>query len=43
MLYSAKKFNYIDEKQFSDIKNKCIALSVKIYNLIKYIKEKNKK
>ena len=43
MLYSAKKFGYIDEKFFSETKNKCINLSVKIYNLIKYLKEKNKK
>ncbi len=43
MLYSAKKFGYIDEKCFSETKSKCINLSVKIYNLIKYLKEKNKK
>lgn len=43
MLYSAKKFGYIDEKYFQTQKNKCMALSVKIYNLIKYLKEKNKK
>ncbi len=42
MLYSAKKFAYIDEKYFSEMKSKCIALSVKIYNLIRYLKEKNK-
>lgn len=43
MLYSARKFEYIDEKYFLDIKNRCITLSIKIYNLIKYLKEKNKK
>jgi hypothetical protein len=43
MLYSAKKFGYIDEKDFIKIKNNCTGLSVQIYNLIKYLKEKNKK
>lgn len=43
MLYSARKFGYIDEKYFLEAKSKCIVLSVKIYNLIKYLKEKNKK
>ena len=43
MLYSAKKFGYIDEEYFSETKSKCITLSIKIYNLIKYLKDKNTK
>jgi four helix bundle protein len=42
MLYSAMKFNYIDEKQFTDFKYRCMTLSTKIYNFIKYLKEKTK-
>jgi hypothetical protein len=40
MLYTAKKFGYIDEKYFIEKRERCITLSVKIYNLIKYLKEK---
>lgn len=42
MLYSAKNFNYITEKQFEDFKYRCMTLSTKIYNFIKYLKDKTK-
>ena len=42
MLYSAQRFSYIDEKQFIDFKYRCMTISTKIYNFIKYLKEKTK-
>ena len=42
MLYAAKKFWYITETQFESFKYKCMTISTKIYNFIKYLKEKTK-
>ena len=42
MLYAAQRFSYINEQQFSDFKYRCMTLSTKIYNFIKYLKEKEK-
>ena len=42
MLYAAKQFGYITEKQFENFKYKCMTISTKTYNFIKYLKEKTK-
>jgi len=39
MLYSAHKFWYIMQKQFDDLKDKCLSLSTKISNFIKVLKD----
>ncbi len=40
MIILAKEFNYLNEQQEKHFINKAITLSVKIYNLIEYLKKK---